>query len=244
VKRGIYIFRQAAYTIFSFASFLVFAAYLTMEGFWLITIKGKTEANKLEFHRRLQRMAKFVITRVPGTSFDYDNSVGEKFDKPAIIISNHQSHLDLMGIIMLTPKLVVLTNSWVWHNSFYGLIIRYADYLPVNDNPNLLEQIKDRLANGYSIMIFPEGTRSPESKILLFHRGAFKLADDLKLDILPIVIRGFGDVLPKTSWHLHPGKMKVEVKARLKRDDKEWDDNNYRGITRYMHRYYLAEYNG
>lgn len=243
MKRFCYIIRQAAYTIFSFACFLAFALYLTIVGIYLLTIKGKTEANKLEFHRRLQRMAKFVIAHVPGTSFEFDNSVGETFNQPSIIISNHQSHLDLMGIIMLTPKLVVLTNSWVWHNPFYGLIIRYADYLPVNDNPDLLDQIKDRLANGYSIMVFPEGTRSPESKILLFRRGAFKLADDLHLDIVPIMLRGFGDVLSKTSWHLRPGKMKVEVLPRLKRDDKQWDDNNYRGITRYMHRYYISEYN-
>lgn len=235
--------KKVIYTIYSFTCFLFLAFYLTIEGFWLITIKGKTEKNKLEFHKRMQRMAWFVINRVPDTSFEYDNSVGEKFDKPSIIISNHQSHLDLMGIIMLTPKLVVLTKKWVWHNPFYGLIIRYADYMPVDDNPNLMSQIEERLANGYSIMIFPEGTRSPESKILLFHRGAFKLADDLKLDIIPIMLRGFGDVLPKTSWHLHPGKMKVVVLPRLKRNDEQWNDNNYRGITRYMHRYYLAEYN-
>lgn len=234
--------KKAVYTIYSFVSFLVLALYMTIVGFWLITIKGRTEENKLEFHRMLQRMAWFVINRVPGTTFEYDNSVGETFDKPSIIISNHQSHLDLMGIIMLTPKLVVLTKKWVWHNPFYGLIIRYADYLPVDDNPNLMAQIEERLANGYSIMVFPEGTRSPESKILLFHRGAFKIADDLKLDIVPIILRGFGDVLPKTSWHLHPGKMSVEVRPRLKRDDEQWNDNNYRGITRYMHRYYLKEY--
>lgn len=243
MKRCYYIFRQCVYTTFSFVSFLVLALFLTLEGFYLLTIKGKTEANKLEFHRRMQRMAKFVITRVPGTKFELDNSVGETFDQPSIIISNHQSHLDLMGIIMLTPRLVVLTNSWVWHNPFYGMIIRYADYLPVNDNPNLLHQINERLANGYSIMIFPEGTRSPESKILLFHRGAFKLADDLHLDIVPIMLRGFGDVLPKPSWHLHPGKMSVKVMPRLRRDDALWNDNNYRGITRYMHRYYIDEYN-
>lgn len=233
--------KKAIYTIYSFTCFLSVALYLTLEGFWLITIKGKTEKNKLEFHRRMQKMAWFVINRVPGTSFEYDNSVGEKFDKPSVIISNHQSHLDLMAIIMLTPKIVVLTKKWVWHNPFYGLIIRYADYMPVDDNPNLMSQIEERLANGYSIMIFPEGTRSVDCRIGRFHRGAFKIAEDHGLDIVPIFISGFGKVLPKTSFHLHPGKMRLEVLPRFHNNDEDWKKGGYRGVTKTLHKAYLRK---
>ena len=233
--------KKAIYTIYSFTCFLGLALYLTLEGFWLITIKGKTEKNKLEFHRRMQKMAWFVINRVPGTSFEYDNSVGEKFDKPSVIISNHQSHLDLMAIIMLTPKIVVLTKKWVWHNPFYGMIIRYADYMPVDDNPNLISQIEERLANGYSIMIFPEGTRSVDCRIGRFHRGAFKIAEEHGLDIVPIFISGFGKVLPKTSFHLHPGKMRLEVLPRFHSNDAEWKKGSYRSVTKTLHLAYLRK---
>ena len=127
--RSFYLIKQALYTIFSFCFFLVDAIILTLTGFLLITVGGATEKHKYQYHKILQKHARFIIHHVPGTKFTYHNPEGEDFEKPAIIISNHQSHLDLMAIMMLTPKLIILTKHWVWHNPFYGVIIRYADFL-------------------------------------------------------------------------------------------------------------------
>ena len=46
------------------------------------------------------------------------------------MISNHQSHLHLMCLLMLTPKMVVVTNQWVWRNPIYGPLIRRAEFVP------------------------------------------------------------------------------------------------------------------
>lgn len=240
MKRTLYIIRQVAYSVFSFAYFLCSATVLTINGFIFLTVMGRTEKNKLRYHETLQREARFVINHVPGTTFEYDNSVGETFSSPSVIICNHQSHLDLMAIMMLTPKLIVLTKSWVWHNPFYGLLIRYADYLPITDPDVMMKKLRDRVANGYSVVVFPEGTRSADCSILKFHRGAFKIAEDLNLDIVPVFITGFGTVLPKTSFHLHPGRMKVKVLPRFSRDDDEWKKSGYRSVTRFWHRAYVA----
>ena len=59
------------------------------------------------------------------------NPENEDFSKPALIISNHQSHIDLLLLLMLHPKLIVLTTRWVWNNPIYALVIRYLDYYPV-----------------------------------------------------------------------------------------------------------------
>ena len=88
------------------------------------------------------------------------------------------------------------------------------------------------------MVIFPEGTRSEDCKIRLFQRGAFYLAEQLKLDILPVFIKGFGEVLPKKSFHLHPGTMSIEVMPRLCREKLTVEDN-YRALTRRMRRAYL-----
>ena len=200
--RSFYFIKQALYTIFSFCFFLVDAIILTITGFLLITVGGATEKHKYQYHKILQKHARFIIHHVPGTKFTFHNPEGEDFEKPAIIISNHQSHLDLMAIMMLTPKLIILTKHWVWHNPFYGVIIRYADFFR------------------------------------LFQRGAFYLAEQLKLDILPVFIKGFGEVLPKKSFHLHPGRMSLEVKPRLYREKLTAEDN-YGALTRRMRRAYL-----
>lgn len=232
--------RQFAYTIFSFCYFLGFAIDMTVRGFFLLTLGGATDEHKLRYHRILQRKSRFVINHVPGTSFSFLNEQGETFEKPSVIVSNHQSHLDLMGIMMLTPNLIILTKNWVWHNPFYGIVIRYADYFPITDTEEMTEAIAAKVKKGYSVMIFPEGTRSPDCRIQRFHRGAFYLAEKLNLDIVPVFINGFGKVLPKESFHLHPGHMSLEVMPRIRRDDPSWNID-YRDMTKRIRSVYLKK---
>jgi 1-acyl-sn-glycerol-3-phosphate acyltransferase len=236
--RSFYFIKQALNTIFSFCYFIVDAIILTGIGFLLITIGGATEKHKYLYHRLLQKNARFIIHHVPGTKFTWHNPQGEDFQKPSIIISNHQSHLDLMAIMMLTPKLIILTKKWVWHSPFYGIIIRYADYFPITDTEEMITKMQAKIDEGYSVMIFPEGTRSEDCKIKLFQRGAFYLAEQLKLDILPVFIKGFGKVLPKKSYYLHPGKMSLEVKSRICRDQLTAEEN-YRELSKRIRRQYL-----
>lgn len=229
--------RQWAYTIFSFCFFLVAALYLTVLGFVLLTLGGKTAKHKETYHRILQRVAKFVIHHVPGTTYSYVNDSHESFATPAMIVSNHQSHLDLMGVMMMTPKLIILTKNWVWHNPFYGIIIRYADFFPMTDTEQMMDDLSLKIKEGYSVVIFPEGTRSATCRIQRFHRGAFYLAEKLNLDIIPVFIKEFGKVLPKTSFHLHPGHMSLEVWPRMKRQDIAGTD--YRVLTKKIHQMYI-----
>ncbi len=210
--------RQWIYTIFSFCYFLCLAIEMTLIGFFLITLGSNTDEHKRRYHNILCRRARFTIHHVPGTTFTYSNPNNESFDKPAMIVCNHQSHIDLMAIMMLTPRLIILTKDWVWHNPFYGLVIRYADFFPVSETEQMTHNLQAMVEKGYSIMIFPEGTRSEDCHIRRFHRGAFYLAEQLNLDIIPVKIKGFGKVLPKKSWHLHPGKMSMEVMERIRRD--------------------------
>ena len=231
--------KRVAYTIFSFCYFLFMALELTIVGFFLITVGGATDEHKRKYHKILQKRARFVINRVPGTTFEYINETGETFEKPAVIVSNHQAHLDLMAIMMLAPNLIILTKNWVWHNPFYGLIIRYADFFPVSETEEMTENIAGMVKKGYSVMIFPEGTRSADCRILRFHRGAFYLAEQLGLDIIPVFIKGFGDVLPKKGFSLHPGNMSVEVMPRISRDD----CGGYREMTKKLHAMYVDKYN-
>ena len=230
--------RQAIYTVFSFCYFIGLAIDMTLRGFFLITLGGATDEHKRKYHRILQHKARFVINHVPGTSFSYSNPQGETFDKPAVIISNHQSHLDLMGIMMLTPNLIILTKNWVWHNPFYGIVIRYADFFPISETEEMTQKIAKMVEKGYSVMIFPEGTRSEDCNIRRFHRGAFYLAEQLGIDIIPVYIDGFGTVLPKKSFHLHPGHMSVEVMSRI-----PVHSSGYREMTKQMHSLYIKKRN-
>lgn len=241
MKRGLYIVRQTIYTVCSFFYFLIVAIKMTIIGFFLLTIGGSTPKHKRLYHLILQRQARFIMNHVPGTSFLLKNESNEDFSSPALIISNHQSHIDLMGIIMLAPNIVILTKGWVWNNPLYGAIIRYADFLPITDSQVLVEKLREKVRQGYSIMIFPEGTRSVDCRVQRFHKGAFYIAEQLGLDIVPVFLHNFGKVLPKTSSHLHPGDMRMDVMPRISRDDVLMEQG-YRSVTKYMHRFYLNKY--
>jgi 1-acyl-sn-glycerol-3-phosphate acyltransferase len=119
-----------------------------------------------------------------------------------VIISNHQSILDILLINCLRYKYKWISKIENVKVPFLGWYLRMADYITVdrgNDESKteMLERSYNCLKRGVSIMIFPEGTRSPDKEIGFFKRGAFQLAIEAKVPILPVLIDGTGDILPK-----------------------------------------------
>jgi len=228
--------------VFAFVYFLLLSAFITIAGTVLFAFGRKTEKKKRLYHVLIQRIARFTIFHVPQVKTTFENLSNETFDKPAIIICNHQSHLDLMCVMMLTPKLIVLTNNWVWNSPFYGRLIRYADFYPISDGfQNALEPLREIVQRGYSIVTFPEGTRSHDCSIQRFHRGAFFLAEQMQLDIIPVMIHGVGHVLPKQEFMLRKGNMHIRVMERIKPNDSRFADN-YSQRSKEFRRFYIERY--
>ena len=221
-------------------SFFLLAVLFLVPGTKLWFLTGRSEEKRLRYHRFLQRLSRFIINHIPGVKFSWRNASGETFDKPAVIVCNHQSHLDVMFLMALSPKIVILTNDWVWNNIFYRAIIRAAEFYPVSNgletNERLLEGLVSR---GYSVVVFPEGTRSADCSIGRFHRGAFELAEKLGLDILPVVIHGFGHILPKNDFMLRDGEIYGEVLPRIALSDAGED---LKARTKWFRTFYLSEY--
>jgi 1-acyl-sn-glycerol-3-phosphate acyltransferase len=224
---------------YSFTAFLIGSLYHSLLGFLLFKVTKPSDSKKLFFHKSLAFSAGFVVQRLPNVKTSVINHRVEDFLKPSVIISNHQSHIDLMLIMMLSPRIVILTNEWVWNSPFYGNIIKYADFYPVVSGiEKSIEHLSRLIEKGYSIMIFPEGTRSEDCSINRFHRGAFYLAEQLNLDILPILIHGMGHVLPKTDFLMRKGSVTVEILDRITRENKSYGESysqrakNVRGMYR------------
>lgn len=228
-------------TVLSFLVFLFLSLAITLYGFVLLTLFGKTQRHKLRYHRLLQNISRRVIEALPGTSFSCHNNPLVNFDKPSVIIANHQSHLDLMGILMLHPKIIVITNDWVWHSPFYGVLIRYADFFPIERVLASDSRIKEMVGQGYSIMFFPEGTRSEDETISRFHKGAFYVSKEFKLDIVPVVLHGFGKVLSKDSLLVHRGAMSVNVLPRIPYEEAV-SAETFADQAKNMRKYFIGEY--
>ena len=202
-------------TGYIFVVFLLAMLGLTVWTFFLF-LGGSTPRKQERYRNVLMKTARLALKAIPGCPYAFSNPVGEDFSKPAVYICNHQSHFDVLPIIALHPKVILLTNEWVWNSPFYGYLIRKAEFYPVMEGlEKNLEHMKDLVARGYSVVIFPEGTRSQDCKIQRFHRGAFLSARALGLPVLPLYIHGFGYALPKHDFLLRKAGLYMEVGERF-----------------------------
>ena len=191
------------------------------------------------FNKVVRRVASWAIHIVPGCRYTIKNPHGEDFSKPAIYICNHQSHLDVLALIALHPKLIFMTNDWVWKSPFYGAVIRKAGYFPASWGLSVnSEHVKKMAAEGYSVAIFPEGTRTNDGRIGRFHRGAFLAARELGMDLLPILIQGFHEALPKHDFLLRPHPLTLEIGERVQVPQ----EADIAEFTRQMRHFYVDWY--
>ena len=209
-----------------FFSILIITVFIIGSGatilFWLLLsiMPLKTSFKKILYRYWLMYMSKLIIYIPLNVRKKINNPYKENFKKPVIIVANHQAHIDIPMILMLYPKIIVLTNDWVQNNILYGKIIKYAEFIPISSGlDTYLPKLQQKVKEGYSILIYPEGTRSKDLKIKRFHKGAFYISEKLNLDILPIVIQGAGHSVPKGEPFLKSGSISVNILKRQKLTD-------------------------
>lgn len=125
-------------------------------------------------------------------------------DATYVVVSNHQSQLDILAAFRLFFHYKWVSKAEIFRVPFIGwnmVLNRYVK-LKRGDKESIQQMMNDcetHLAEGSSIFIFPEGTRSFDGKVKSFKAGAFILAHKMKLPILPVAISGTNAALPKYS---------------------------------------------
>ncbi len=244
-NRGLlpYTFKNISITIIGFALFVASSLILTILGALIFTIfPAGIKKRKLVFHYLIMFTFRTVLAAFVNVKKKIINEQKEDFKKPALIISNHQSHIDLALTLQLYPKIIVFTNDWVYNSPFYGWVVKMADYYPASDGyENSLPKLEAMVKDGYSVLIFPEGTRSIDGDIHRFHKGAFLLAEKLGLDIVPLLLHGAGDAVTKNDFHFKDGALTVKILPRIKAGDVMFA-SNYQDRTKNICNYMRFEY--
>lgn len=134
-----------------------------------------------------------------------------------VFASNHQSIFDVFVIYGWLP----LYFKWIMKAElrkipFVGRACESAGHIFINrKNPKAaqrsIEFAQKQLQNGVSVVVFPEGTRTANGEVGGFKRGAFVLATDLCLPIVPISLSGCYHCWPRNSWFIMPGQIRMQV---------------------------------
>lgn len=231
-------------SLFAYVFFLFGCVVLQLQMLvsWIIPVSKKRK--KYWFHVSVSIATRAVVDVMFMVRKVRINRNGENFKKPAVIVANHQSFIDILVLLGLNPKTVMVTNGWVWNSPFFGRIVRYADfYHTANGYEALADSLKEKIADGYSVVIFPEGTRSVDGSIKRFHKGAFYLAETLTMDILPIVLYGNGMVISKRQpFFIKKGTIVADIMERIPYDGSSFG-NGYKEKAKGVGALVRAEYN-
>lgn len=205
-------------------------------------IPGNHEKKMLVFRKTMSKFLSSVLYSNPFVKKQVVNHFGETFEKPSVIIANHTSFLDTLALGMVTHKMVYLVNDWVWKSPIFGKAVRLMGYYPVSQGiEGGVEHLREKIEQGYSLMIFPEGTRSEDNVVKRFHKGAFFLAEHFNLDVLPIYIHGNSETIPKGDHIIYDESISVIVGKRIEADDVSFG-SNYSERTKSINAFYRKEF--
>lgn len=143
----------------------------------------------------------------------------ENIDKNTsfVFVSNHQSAFDIFLIYgYLNHNFKWMMKKSLEKIPFVGIACRISKHIMVDrSSASAIQQTMQRaqsiLQHGMSLVVFPEGSRTPDGKLKQFKRGAFSLAADFNLPIVPMTIEGAYQVMSKSTFRVTPGKIRLTI---------------------------------
>ena len=236
--------RRFIHSVLSFTYYGLGGFLLSFVGTFLVKFFPIAREKKIKiFHFVMSKFMHSVFLTYPAIKREIINTSNEKFEKPAIIIANHTSFLDILAVGMLSPKIIFLVSDWVYNSPIFGRGVRLAGFYPVSNGiDNGVEHLREKVNQGFSLMVFPEGTRSVDNTVKRFHKGAFYLSEQFNLDIVPIVIHGYSEASPKGDFMLYKSSTTVEILDRITSND-SFFGQNYTEKTKQINSFFRAKHN-
>ncbi|MDX2494579.1 MAG: lysophospholipid acyltransferase family protein [Desulfuromusa sp.] len=135
----------------------------------------------------------------------------------AIYVSNHQSNFDVPIIFAGLPiQFRWMAKQEMFRIPLFGLAMKRGGLIPIDrsNRRTTMHSIiaaAQRIKEGASVVIFPEGTRTPDGQLQEFKKGALLIAAKAQVPVVPIVIHGSYQIQPKDRWRINGGLLKMEI---------------------------------
>lgn len=140
---------------------------------------------------------------------------------PVICMANHSSNFDILALFAGLPiQFRWLAKEELFRIPLFGLAMRRSGYIAVDraDRKKAIASMAvaaKRINAGVTVMLFPEGTRSPDGQLLPFKKGGFMLALQAQVPIVPVAISGANQIMNKHSWLMRGGTIVLHIGAPL-----------------------------
>jgi 1-acyl-sn-glycerol-3-phosphate acyltransferase len=203
----------AAFALF----FLLTAPVCTVLGTLLWLVSAPFDRNRALLHAFVCGWCHFLYLRLwPGWRVRVEGR--ELLPRgPAVIISNHQSAMDIVAAMGLLHPFKFVAKASLFKLPMVGWLMSLMRYVPVERGhvhamERMLEDCRWWLRRGVAVLIFPEGTYAPPGQPLPFKRGAFRLAIEERVPVVPVVLEGTTDILEGDGPWMNP---RASVRVRV-----------------------------
>src|SRR3984957_8297327 len=190
----------------------------------------------------LYRVAMWITNagvRAAGIKIEISGFENIPSGRSCIFMSNHVSNLDPPVVLPLLPgRSSVLLKKELMNIPILGTAMRMAKFVPVERGSRRdaaqasVEAAGDALRSGLHIMVFPEGTRSPDGTLSTFKKGPFFLAQQTQAPIVPIAVSGTQSLMRKGSSAITPGVARIQLLAPIEPGDYETREGLLRAVRK------------
>lgn len=149
---------------------------------------------------------------------------------PCVVIANHPTLIDVTAILANLPNVACVVKPALFRSLTMGRVLRDAWYIAggsgtPGDGASVMREAATRLAGGMSVLVFPEGTRSPPGGLGTFHRGAFEIACRAGVPVVPLLLIADPPFLHKESvWYALPAAtVRLTLSQLASLDPAEWN---------------------
>lgn len=138
-------------------------------------------------------------------------------DRSAVYIVNHQSNFDIPILYSGLPlQFRWLAKQELFNIPLFGLAMKRCGYIPIDrsDRRKAMHSMNvaaQRIAEGASVVVFPEGTRTPDGELQEFKKGGFLIAIKAQVPVIPVAINGSFSVMSKNSLRIHGGTVNMQI---------------------------------
>lgn len=185
---------------------------------------------------RLYRGAAWCVRaglRLAGVRVELHGAENLLAGQQCIYMANHQSNVDPPILFVVLPaRIAMMGKKQLWSIPVLGTALRLGGFIPVHREvaDEARAAVEEALAtlkrSRVSLLVYPEGTRSYDGRLLPFKRGVFLLAIRSGLPIVPVTLHGATGVMPKTRWEIYPGVVRVTVHPAIETQGLREDDRH------------------